>query len=378
MLGATVNGTVKDFLFLEEIAGLRQGPLAELSRTVAVGSRKKDAAIMLEAAGQAAALELDAVQARCAALAFDFAKAAGLTASANAAYSMLESLSESVPALPIMPRNKGPLLTERERQIATLAGTGSPTRTSPWTWAFRSGQWRATCTRCSPSSAFLREVICLDSSKEPAAAPEQPGRRRPDRADGGPDIGSGGAPRRQPRGGDALGDSGLGKSRLMEAVVAELGAEVTPVRIHGSASLTKVPYGVLGPFIVGLPVQEATSQLAVLQDAVVAPGRRERATQKPLLLIVDDAHDLDEATAGILVELAAAGWAKLLVGSAARPGLPEPLLQLWFEGIAERHDLRPLTLGADHGACWRASSARRYCRASPRSSGKPPAATRCS
>ncbi|WP_427133194.1 LuxR C-terminal-related transcriptional regulator [Pseudarthrobacter sp. S9] len=124
MLGATVNGTTKDFHFMEEIAGLRQGPLAELSRTIAVGSRKKDASIMLEAAEQAVALELDAVQARCAALAFDFAKTAGLTASANVAYSMLESLSESVPALPIIPRNKGPLLTERERQIATLAGSG--------------------------------------------------------------------------------------------------------------------------------------------------------------------------------------------------------------------------------------------------------------
>ena len=141
-----------------------------------------------------------------------------------------------------------------------------------------------------------------------------------------------------------LGDTGIGKSRLIEAVVTELGAEVTPVRIHGSASLTKVPYGVLGPFIVGLPVQEATSQLAVLRTLWSHLEEEKRATQKPLLLIVDDAHDLDEATAGILAELAAAGWAKLLVGAAARPGLPEPLLQLWFEGIAERHDLRPLTL----------------------------------
>lgn len=141
-----------------------------------------------------------------------------------------------------------------------------------------------------------------------------------------------------------LGDSGTGKSRLIEAVVAELAADVTPVRIHGSASLTKVPYGVLGPFIVGLPVQEATSQLAVLRTLWSHLEEEKRATQKPLLLIVDDAHDLDEATAGILAELAAAGWAKLLVGAAARPGLPEPLLQLWFEGIAERHDLRPLTL----------------------------------
>ena len=124
MLGATVNGTAKDFQFMEDIAALRQGPLAELSRTIAVGSRKKDAAIMLEAAGQAAAMELDAVQARCAALAFDFAKAAGLSGKASTAHAMLESLADSVPALPITPRNKGPLLTERERQIATLAGNG--------------------------------------------------------------------------------------------------------------------------------------------------------------------------------------------------------------------------------------------------------------
>lgn len=141
-----------------------------------------------------------------------------------------------------------------------------------------------------------------------------------------------------------LGDSGIGKSTLIDAVVEQLGSEITPVRIHGSPSLTNVPYGVLGPFIVGLPVEEATSQLAVLRTLWSHLEDQKRSTQRPLLLIVDDAHDLDEATAGILAELAAAGWAKLIVAEAARPGLPEPLLQLWFEGIAERHDLRPLTL----------------------------------
>ena len=124
MLGATVNGTVKDFLFMEEIAGRRQGQLAELSRVVAVGSRKKDAETMLDAAALAAALELDAVQARCAALAFDFARGAGQASLATAAHSMLESLTDSVPSLPVIPRNKGPLLTDRERQIASLAGNG--------------------------------------------------------------------------------------------------------------------------------------------------------------------------------------------------------------------------------------------------------------
>ena len=56
-----------------------------------------------------------------------------------------------------------------------------------------------------------------------------------------------------------LGDSGIGKSTLLEAVAAELQSSVTPVRIYGSPSLANVPYGVLGPFLVGLPVQEATS-----------------------------------------------------------------------------------------------------------------------
>ncbi|WP_186467013.1 LuxR family transcriptional regulator [Arthrobacter sp. UKPF54-2] len=140
-----------------------------------------------------------------------------------------------------------------------------------------------------------------------------------------------------------LGDHGIGKSQLMEAVAEELRGQVTPVRLHGSPALSHVPYGVLAPFIVDLPVEDATSQLAVLRTFWSYLEGQRRTTQKPLLLIVDDAHDLDEATAGVLVELAAAGWAKLLVGAAARPGLPEPLLQLWFEGIAERHDLRPLT-----------------------------------
>ena len=73
-----------------------------------------------------------------------------------------------------------------------------------------------------------------------------------------------------------LGDSGMGKSRLIEAVVAELGSEVTPVRDpRQRVADARCRTGCSVPFIVGLPVQEATSQLAVLQDAVVAPGRAE-------------------------------------------------------------------------------------------------------
>ena len=109
-------------------------------------------------------------------------------------------------------------------------------------------------------------MICLDSSRKRAAAPDEAGGSTAltGRAE---DLGSA----VEAIQGSThvavllLGDSGIGKSTLLDAVVAELGSTVTPVRIHGSPSLTNVPYGVLGPFIVELPVQEATSQLAVLR-----------------------------------------------------------------------------------------------------------------
>ena len=63
----------------------------------------------------------------------------------------------------------------------------------------------------------------------------------------------------------------------------------------------------------------------------------------PLLLVVDDAHHLDEATASLVVDMMSAGWASVLAAGRPRPGLPQALDQLWYDGLAERVDLRPLT-----------------------------------
>ena len=72
LLGATVHGTEADFRLLEEVAGHRQGPLAEISRLIAVGTRTHDAKTLLAGGELAATLELDAVEARCMALAVDY------------------------------------------------------------------------------------------------------------------------------------------------------------------------------------------------------------------------------------------------------------------------------------------------------------------
>ncbi|MCU1435820.1 MAG: helix-turn-helix transcriptional regulator [Pseudarthrobacter sp.] len=128
LLGATVHGTEADFRLLEEVAGHRQGPLAEISRLIAIGSRTRDAKILLAGGELAATLELDAVEARCMALAVDSARQAGDPASARTAQARLDVLAATVASLPIVPSSGSPLLTSRERQIARLAGRGASNR----------------------------------------------------------------------------------------------------------------------------------------------------------------------------------------------------------------------------------------------------------
>ena len=128
LLAATVNGSDADFRLLEDIASHRQGPLAEVSRLIAVGSRTKDAKTLLAAGELAATLELDAVEARCMALAVDFARQDGDAVSARTAQARLDILAATVANLPIVPSSGSPLLTARERQIARLAGRGASNR----------------------------------------------------------------------------------------------------------------------------------------------------------------------------------------------------------------------------------------------------------
>jgi DNA-binding CsgD family transcriptional regulator len=128
LFGATVEGTDEEYRLLEDIAGHRQGPLARISADLARGALNKSSKSMLAAADAASALELLVVEARCVAMALDFAREAGESTAARTAQLRLERLEHSVSALPIQPRSDAPVLTERERQIAKLAGKGVSNR----------------------------------------------------------------------------------------------------------------------------------------------------------------------------------------------------------------------------------------------------------
>ncbi|WP_370526250.1 LuxR C-terminal-related transcriptional regulator [Pseudarthrobacter sp. NBSH8] len=135
---------------------------------------------------------------------------------------------------------------------------------------------------------------------------------------------------------------GIGKSTLTEAITERLAQEMIIVQIHGSSSLSGVPFGVLAPYTAELTAEDSVSPVAVLRSVWRYFEKLKGGKDTPLLLMMDDAHHLDEATASIVADMITAGWATVLAAGRPRPGLPQPLAQLWYDGLAERVDLRPM------------------------------------
>ena len=135
---------------------------------------------------------------------------------------------------------------------------------------------------------------------------------------------------------------GIGKSAVTDAVAERLAGSMNVVRIHASSALASVPFGVLTPYTGELTAEESVSPVAVLRSMWSYFEKLKAGNTGSVLIAVDDAHNLDDASAGVLAEVISAGWATVVAAARPRPGLPQPLDQLWYDGLAERVDLRPL------------------------------------
>jgi len=135
---------------------------------------------------------------------------------------------------------------------------------------------------------------------------------------------------------------GIGKSAVTDAVTERLAGNMNILRIHASSALAGVPFGVLTPYTGELTAEESVSPVAVLRSMWSYFEKLKAGNGAAVLLAVDDAHHLDDASAGVLAEVISAGWATVVAAARPRPGLPQPLDQLWYDGLAERVDLRPL------------------------------------
>jgi DNA-binding CsgD family transcriptional regulator len=153
-------------------------------------------------------------------------------------------------------------------------------------------------------------------------------------------------------------DSGLGASTILRELAAAAREHVPVLAIHGSQSLAKIPYGVMTPYLAGVSTGEASVRMSMLR-AVLAELRRLQAELAPdgrsgedlPIIIIDDAHSMDPASAELVVSLVRSGMATLVASHSSRHRLPEPLPALWMAGMAENIVLRPLDQAQAHAFC---------------------------
>ncbi|HAP78259.1 MAG TPA: helix-turn-helix transcriptional regulator, partial [Acidimicrobiaceae bacterium] len=106
------------------------------------------------------------------------------------------------------------------------------------------------------------------------------------------------------------GAPGSGTSTLLEAAAAhaaEQGFEV--VRLHANRATSAIPLFVFSPLLGAAGDAETAERFMAVRAAL-----RERARHRPILLAIDDAHELDDASAALISQLARELTAFVVVG----------------------------------------------------------------
>lgn len=119
------------------------------------------------------------------------------------------------------------------------------------------------------------------------------------------------------------GPAGVGKTRLLDEVACD-------VRLRATSAMSAIPLGVMAPF---LPSVEP-SPLAMLHAAQdVFRGR---------VVVVDDVHLLDDASAGLLHMLVQHREAVVVATLRSGERTPDPVVALWKDELLPRIELAPL------------------------------------
>ncbi|MFD1937424.1 LuxR C-terminal-related transcriptional regulator [Nonomuraea mangrovi] len=124
-----------------------------------------------------------------------------------------------------------------------------------------------------------------------------------------------------------VGAPGVGKSRLVAQAVGGLD-DVAWVR--ATAAAAELPLGAFGPLLPSTP--PAGNPLGWAADAVRAP-----------VLVVDDAHLLDAASAALVHHLVARGRTRVIATLRTETPAPDAVRALWKDDLLPRMELAPLT-----------------------------------
>ncbi|WP_253847451.1 AAA family ATPase, partial [Mycobacterium gordonae] len=135
-----------------------------------------------------------------------------------------------------------------------------------------------------------------------------------------------------------LGPDGVGKSTVARLAAEEFCAEhpTTTTRwVIGTPAERVVPFGAFGHLIDIADVGKPAALLRAVRTSLTRA-----AEQGDLLLIVDEAHDLDILSATLVYQLALTRAARMIV-TARADAAPPAIAALWTDGLLERIDLEP-------------------------------------
>jgi DNA-binding CsgD family transcriptional regulator/tetratricopeptide (TPR) repeat protein len=140
------------------------------------------------------------------------------------------------------------------------------------------------------------------------------------------------------------GAAGVGKTRLLreaEALARRDGAHVE--RIAASRAAASVPLGAFAHLRPDRDADDVENPLGAVRSELTR-----RASGTRLVLVVDDAHTLDAASAALVHQLAADelradGHMSVLVAVRSREPTPDAIVALWKDDLCERVELQPLS-----------------------------------
>ncbi|MGW4929949.1 LuxR C-terminal-related transcriptional regulator [Agromyces sp. NPDC004153] len=140
------------------------------------------------------------------------------------------------------------------------------------------------------------------------------------------------------------GPSGIGKTRVMQAVTERLGDDDWCVlTASGNTALSAVPLGALAPVLAGDPVAMVTAAGdPIALYAAASAAVREVAAGRRTILAVDDVSAVDSVSVALIAQLVESGVLRLIGTVRESDPVPEGLLPLAAAGDAVRLDIAPL------------------------------------